>query len=147
MKHSFTLIKNDIKNYYKGILLAILCLILLKVLFGQICPGKIFCGIPCPACGMTRAFCLLLQGHLKASIQMHPLLLPFLFCCIYFIFIKYFLKKTLQNINIYIIIGLSLFILVYICRFITYFPKTEPMTYYKKNLLHFVFILWNKWKH
>ena len=141
MKDSLTLIKNDIKKYYKGFLLVILYFVLLQICFGQICPGKILFGLPCPACGMTRAFFLLLQGNLNASFQMHPLLLPFLFFCLCFIFIKYFLKKSLHFINIYIIIGLLLLVFVYIYRFLIYFPNTEPMTYYKQNLFYNVFRL------
>jgi hypothetical protein len=31
---------------------------------------------PCPGCGMTRALRLLAQGHVDASLQMHPLAVP-----------------------------------------------------------------------
>jgi hypothetical protein len=31
---------------------------------------------PCPGCGMTRAIDLLLIGHWRASLQMHPLAVP-----------------------------------------------------------------------
>jgi hypothetical protein len=31
---------------------------------------------PCPGCGMTRAVDLLLIGHWRASLQMHPLAVP-----------------------------------------------------------------------
>ena len=33
-------------------------------------------GVPCPTCGMTRALRLVVAGHLRASLGMHPLALP-----------------------------------------------------------------------
>ncbi len=33
------------------------------LLFGQFCPMMIFLHLPCPGCGMTRAFGLVLTGH------------------------------------------------------------------------------------
>jgi hypothetical protein len=40
------------------------------------CPFAEILGIPCPGCGMTRAFLLLANGELGASLRMHPLLVP-----------------------------------------------------------------------
>lgn len=137
MKETLKLIKQDIINYYKGIILAILSLFLLNSIFHEVCLGKIFFGIPCPACGITRAFFLLLQGKWKESIQMHPLLLPLLLFCFYLGFIKYFLKKSLHNINSYVIIWICLSFGVYIWRFPKLFPNIEPMKYYKENFLQF----------
>ena len=33
---------------------------------------------PCPGCGLTRATLLLVQGHVRESIAMHPLAIPVL---------------------------------------------------------------------
>lgn len=40
------------------------------------CPIARFLHAPCPGCGMTRAFELLVQGDVAASLAMHPLALP-----------------------------------------------------------------------
>lgn len=38
-----------------------------------ICPFKFVSGIPCPACGSTRATTLLFQGELSAAFWLNPL--------------------------------------------------------------------------
>jgi hypothetical protein len=40
------------------------------------CPTAALSHRPCPGCGMTRAMFLLFDGHLGASLAMHPLALP-----------------------------------------------------------------------
>ncbi len=38
-----------------------------------ICPLKTFTGLPCPACGSTRAALALLEGNLHAAVLLNPL--------------------------------------------------------------------------
>lgn len=40
------------------------------------CLLKLATGVPCPACGMTRATLRLLRGDLVGSLAMHPAALP-----------------------------------------------------------------------
>jgi hypothetical protein len=40
------------------------------------CPFKIFTGLPCPGCGITRSVVTLLHGDLAASLHFHPLGVP-----------------------------------------------------------------------
>lgn len=35
---------------------------------------------PCPGCGLTRATLLMLHGHVRASLDMHPLAVPMIAC-------------------------------------------------------------------
>lgn len=37
-----------------------------------VCPTKLLFGIPCPGCGITRAFNLLLNGEIKEAFMMNP---------------------------------------------------------------------------
>ena len=43
-----------------------------------LCPFRAITGIPCPGCGMTRAFCALAHGHILRAIRYNALS-PFLF--------------------------------------------------------------------
>lgn len=51
----------------------------LPVVFGfkQCTVARVF-HQPCPGCGLTRAAYLLMDGHVGASLHMHPLLVPIL---------------------------------------------------------------------
>jgi hypothetical protein len=40
------------------------------------CPFKIFTGLPCPGCGLTRSVVTLLHGDPTASVYFHPLGVP-----------------------------------------------------------------------
>jgi len=45
----------------------------LSRLFGTVCPFKAAIGIPCPGCGMTRAYIAALRGYFKSAFYWHPL--------------------------------------------------------------------------
>jgi hypothetical protein len=38
-----------------------------------LCPLRLFTGLPCPGCGMTRAFAHLAKGEWSAAVRDHPL--------------------------------------------------------------------------
>lgn len=137
-------IKYYIKNYGLAAVMIILSFTVLNAIFGQVCLSKIFFGLPCPACGMTRAFLLLLQGQWKASLSMNPMLIPTIIMCVVYLIIKKILKKSFLFLNTYAIICLLTLILVYIYRMYLYFPIREPYTYYNYNLLHIIISLIRK---
>ncbi len=43
-----------------------------------LCPFRFLTGLPCPGCGMTRAFCHLAHGHFITALQFNPFS-PFVF--------------------------------------------------------------------
>lgn len=49
-----------------------------------LCPMHLLLGLPCPGCGMTRAFCLATHGHWEEAYFFHPLY-PLIF--LYFVFV------------------------------------------------------------
>lgn len=88
------------------------------------CPIYNFTGIPCPACGITRACKLFLTGQISDAFIMHPLFwLPAIF-----------LIKPLQRKEI-IMTAIVGFILVYIVRMAIMFPHTPPLNYNYNSII------------
>jgi len=38
-----------------------------------ICASRLMWGVPCPGCGLTRAFCFMSHGEFEAALQFNPL--------------------------------------------------------------------------
>ncbi|MBN2851502.1 MAG: DUF2752 domain-containing protein [Clostridia bacterium] len=118
------------------ILLVVIIVAVFLVFSDQsICVFKKVTGIPCPSCGMTRAFLFLLQGDIENAFILHPLflLVPVTFIVMLY---SYFTKKPCTKIFIAIIV---IFILVYMIRMILFFPHDFPMEYDQNNLIYRLF--------
>jgi len=126
---------NLLKRYWLGVLLSLIALAILNLLFGSVCFSVILFGIPCPACGITRASKLMITGHFVESFQMHPLLILVILGFIFYPFIKKRLKNYCFFIKFYVIICLVVFIVYYIYRMKVYFPNKEPMLYQPDNII------------
>ncbi|MEE1011082.1 MAG: DUF2752 domain-containing protein [Acutalibacteraceae bacterium] len=70
MKYS-VFIKSKLKKYYPYLII-IAVLILFYAFIG--CPTKVFLGVTCPGCGMSRAAEALLKLDFQLAFQMHPLI-------------------------------------------------------------------------
>lgn len=144
MKEGMQILKSDLKRYGCPIMLFLLAYLLLNLLFKSVCFSVILFGIPCPACGMTRAIVLLFQGRFTEALCMNPLV-PFVVAFfIYFTIMKYLLKKAIQNLKFYGIISMISAFIVYLYRMKVYFPYREPMVYWEHNLLALLKVLWIK---
>lgn len=115
---SLDIFANMLYNTLMKKYIIILIFAVLLFLGGYACPIYNTIGIPCPGCGMTRAYKLLFSGKIYDAFIMHPLfLLP-----------PFFLIKPLRK-KWYLILATILFIIVYIIRMTTMFPHTPPMDY------------------
>lgn len=72
MELNKALIKNDIKQMVLPIGLVAGFIALSNIILGKVCIVRMLFGIPCPGCGITRAFLLLVQGKIKDATIMHP---------------------------------------------------------------------------
>ena len=68
---------------------------LLVIIFIYKCPTRYIFGIPCAACGMTRAFLSAAKLDFKAAFYYHPLFGIIGIELIYLIFRKLILKKII----------------------------------------------------
>ena len=91
-------------------------------------------GVPCPACGMTRAWAYALSGDLRQAFYFHPLFLLALLTPLPFIPIKGkpFSREARNNFFIMLIVIL---IGVWIYRMAAYFPADPPMDFNESSLV------------
>lgn len=121
-----------IKSYVIFIILFSTVAVFLEIFLGNPCIFRATIGMPCPACGMTRAWLsLILKRDLGLAFYYHPL-----FLTVPFIFLLVFIEQILEkNVNKFIYIFLIfLYIAVYVYRMQKMFPYTVPMDFNKDNI-------------
>ncbi len=102
---------------------------------GGTCWLRLLTGLPCPACGFTRACALLIKGDATGAWHMHAMVFPVLFGVLLFLFSKYFLENGRKIWKGYGIILVIIAIVYYVWRMVRFFPQAEPMIFYSRNLL------------
>ena len=104
------------------------------------CLIKLFCGFPCPGCGMTRALQSLIKGDFKLAYFYNPL--------IFFapIVIALIIYEKKVNINFSYLWGVLVIIAlgIYVKRLIWVYPN-PPLDYSEKNLINFLYSLFSCW--
>ncbi|OCN05287.1 hypothetical protein A4S06_09270 [Erysipelotrichaceae bacterium MTC7] len=109
--------------------------IILFFVLGYHCPINSILGIPCPGCGMTRAFLQLLQLDVASALYYHPLCIVFGFYVIFmaYVYIKEhtFYGNKARYATWFMI---ALFLVVYIIRMIYIFPNA-PMSLEKDAVI------------
>jgi len=93
------------------------------------CTFKRFLGIPCPGCGMTRAFLAFFKGDIAQAFFFHPLfpLVPLLILVVSIRGGK-ITQSHKVDAAIYILVGVA-FIATYAIRMYCLFPSVPPMDY------------------
>lgn len=89
----FEKLKEDWKSYRVGLLIALVVVIAATLLGKGICYFKNITGIPCPGCGMTRSFLLILQGKFTEAWKIHPFAYGWIVFAIIFFVDRYVLRK------------------------------------------------------
>jgi len=137
MMQLLRLVKDNIrKKHFVLAAIFISYLLLGNYFFGYICPMMVFIGIPCPACGMTRAGLLLLSGNFVESFRMHPLLIPSILFLIGLVLFKFMWTdkfKYIQNLSIVLLVS---FLVLYVFRMVMLFPNYPPMVINSDSILH-----------
>lgn len=89
------------------------------LVFRGSCVIRLFTGIPCPGCGLSRAYIALLHGHIADAFHYHPLffvVVPFL---LYMTFHDRLSPRVSKKVETAVCICLAAaFILVYIGRMV-----------------------------
>ncbi len=127
----------DVRNYGRGVLLAVLYVSVGA--FGvPVCPMVLMTGLPCPGCGMTRAAALFLKGDWLGAWRMHPFFYALLILLLLAAFYRYALGRPAPGMRFFAPAALTLAIAFYGRRMALYFPDREPMVYFKGNALSFL---------
>lgn len=126
----------DMKHAKWAVLLVSAYFVLLRKFLITTCPAVLITGLPCPGCGMTRAFVHLLHLDFAGAWRMHPFVYFFVIFVIWFVFRRYILgiPDTEKAWKVAAVLGIFM-ILFYAWRMIRYFPGEPPMSYYYGNVL------------
>jgi hypothetical protein len=72
------------KRLYFLLLFCVGALVLIRLLpYFYRCPFYAVTGIPCPGCGMTRAFFAAVHLDWRQALRWNPMVYPFALCCLY----------------------------------------------------------------
>lgn len=103
----------------------------------NLCLFKNVLGIPCPGCGMTRAFLALTDLNFRLAFSYHPLfIIPIIIFIILFLHKKKYLSNVQTNMITTILAIIS--IALYIFRIIIFFPTTPPMDFNETAIIPYL---------
>lgn len=111
----------------KILLIFLIILIIISALFAFSyfigCPIRLITGVPCPSCGMTKAYISLLNGDLPKAFYHHPLffLLPIALVLVILLLLneKKRSGKFTRPLNVISISLLGVYMLTYLVRLFT----------------------------
>ncbi|MCL2108143.1 MAG: DUF2752 domain-containing protein [Oscillospiraceae bacterium] len=104
-----------------------------SLIAGTACLSRALTGLPCPACGISRAVIALLSGNFRQSVSFYPLLLPAVLFVGVDVSAKFSNNRAANFYNKHANkarLGFVMLIFaVYLVRMLLLFPHTEPMVY------------------
>lgn len=142
-------VTKDACDYSRAVIWVITIVITHLVVFQHVlysmCPSVWMAGLPCPACGMTRAGMLVLTGHFREAAYLQPFIYGiFAFAVLLVVYRYILLKDSLRWVRWYLTVMGICMILFYIYRMVRFFPDTYPMNYCEYNLLHYLKVLFRR---
>ena len=128
-------IASDIKEYGIAVVALFLYTAVSNLLFHAFCPLIIFCGLPCPGCGISRASVYFLTGRWHQAWQMNPMIFLIAAAAFYFSCSRYLFGRKTAGIKVIVISLLALLVVVYGVRMYLYFPNRVPYVYTENNMI------------
>ena len=101
--------------------------------FDAFCPLRVFMGIPCAGCGLTRAAIYLLQGRVSGAMYMNPSIFPILFFLLYCGYFRYIRGTAVKRFGLLLGLLVAGMLVIYGCRMYRYFPDRAPYVYQSNN--------------
>jgi len=119
----------------KSVVITVLIVMPFLLMDGNTCLIKEIIGIPCPGCGMTRAYISLMHFDIKVAFYYHPLfVLPAIIAFILLFKSNKHIAKIYKNEAVWM--GMLIMVVgVWIVRMIVLFPNRAPMDINRNALL------------
>lgn len=137
----------DAKEYGVAVVMVLLYAVAVNLVFHAFCPLVIFCGFPCPGCGVSRATACFITGRWQQAWQMNPVVFPIMLCAAYFCLMRYLLGRKVKGMKVLAAIIMVLLAVVYCIRMYLYFPERVPYVYTEANVLAHVFPFYQQILH
>lgn len=125
----------DLQEYGMAFVALILYAVVVNLVFHAFCPLIIFCGIPCPGCGISRAALCFLTGRWQQAWQLNPMIFPIILTAVYFGWGRYLMGRQVKGMKTIIAVIFALMIVVYGVRMYLYYPDRVPYIYTEDNIL------------
>lgn len=125
----------DLFDLRFGIALFVLYLLLAEIAFHHICPMVIVTGLPCPACGLSRAVGYLFVGEFRKSLACNPFAIFWILFAAYFAYMRYVCGMKVRYLYEIMACLCLVMMIYYAYRMITVFPSDPPYVYQKHNLI------------
>ncbi len=131
-------VKRKIRPVYIFVFIIIAFVIFLLVFDFYECPLLFLFGIPCPFCGMSRAFFSLLKGDFAQSFYYHPLW-PLVVITAGYLALRILklVKLSAKALNVVAHIFAMAFLICYVVRHVTGSAIVEPV--YEQSLIYKIF--------
>mgnify|MGYP002512083820 CR=1 FL=1 len=143
----FARIMADVKEYGIAAAAFLVYAVIVNLIFHAFCPLVIFCGFPCPGCGISRAAVCFAAGRWKMAWQWNPVIFPIVLFAAYFFLNRYLLGRSVKGAKVMAGIILAMLVVVYIVRMYLYFPDRAPCVYTEHNVLAQIFPFYQQILH
>ena len=135
---------HDVETYWPAAVVLALYTIMVNLIFHHFCPMVIISGLPCPGCGLTRAFVYLASGRIQQSIYINPMGIPIAGILIYFFWNRYILGREAKWMTCLISIAVVMLLILYFWRMYVIFPDRVPYIYTEGNVLSQFFVFYEE---
>ena len=124
----------SLRTFKKGVLVTSAILVIATAYHLLGCPIRLVFGIPCPGCGMTRAWLLAIRLRFAGAFNMHPLFLlapPLILLA--------FSSRRRRAGEVGLTVIIVAFLITYVVRMVYMFPDTDPMLFNPNGIVQRVF--------